>query len=204
MGYSISVSVRSQKLKTAMFEFMLEQYRPWPIVIDAEEDSRFEGPLVDNMVAAQGKCIIGFDYPNLIESAEHEYIFSIVRWMAIRVGKRRSIFRMDGLELPKPVPYYVYDGLEPSPILLEDEWEDVPLELLSCVHTRLGMKITPEVARELAWRYLNDEDFLKAAKPGLSREEVKEALIAAGLEDANQVLRIINAEIARLDVLWSG
>lgn len=187
-----------------MFEFLLEHFLPWPELLGEESLARFRGPSTDNLEAAKGKCIIGFDYPNLIEGPEHEYVFSVVRWVAIRVGKRRRTFRFDGLELDKPVPYYVFDGLEPSPILLEDEWENVPPNLLSCVHTRLGLRITPQVARELAWRFLDDEAYLKAAYPGMTQEEIRETLISTGMEDAQEVLTTIRHEIARLDALWTS
>ena len=187
-----------------MFEFLLEHFRSWGGIEGESEAPRFRGPKITGLASTKGKCIIGFDYPSHIEGVEHEYVFSVIRWVAIKVGKRRRTFRGEGLELPKPVPYYVYDGLEPSPILLEDEWGKVPPKLLSSVHTRLGMRITPAVARELAWRFLSDEAYIKAAYPGLTAQQVEDTLIETGLEDAQLVLQTISDEIERLDGHWTG
>lgn len=204
MGFSISVSVRSQRLKEDMLSFLLELYRPWSELAQGEDvPDHFQGPFVDDQLEQPGKCCIGFDYTP-ISGPEREYHLAIMRWVAIQVGKRRSKFRGEGLGLSSPVTYLVYDGIEAFPILLQSEWPKVPDDLQGYVCDSLGMKVDDSVAREMAWYFLPQGVFEKvsATLHGKSSNEVREALVQEGLQGAQDMLQGIRSQIARLDVLW--
>ena len=213
MGYSMSVSVsaRSHRLKSEMYEFLQRLYRPWSEIVsvfseDDEDDIQdlFEGPFIDgDLVSAQGKCLIGFDY-HPTHGPEREYHYALTRWMAIQIGKRRRRFRSDDLTLKRPVPYYVYDGFEAMPILLSEDWPKPSKELEPYVFNMLGMPMSDHIVRELAWFFIPMEGFSTVSLKHFQKsgDEVREALLSEGLEGAQFFLQVIQAEIGRLDVLW--
>ena len=111
MGYSIATPVRSHKLKEKMFTFLEEHYRSWSQIMKYE-DEYVRGP-TDDLSYDQGTCRIGFDY-GALGDPERCYIFSILTWISIKVGKRKSFKKIGGSFL-----YYVYDGFDSIPILFE-------------------------------------------------------------------------------------
>lgn len=204
MGFSLTVSVRSQRLKDGMHEFLLKKYKPWSEFLDDDEvPDHFQGPFIDDQLDTPGKCCIGFDYEP-ITGPEREYHFALVRWMALQIGKRRSKFRGEALELNSPVPYVLFDGIEAMPVLLHTEWENSGPDLQAYVCDALGMKVGETLAQEMAWYCLPDDVFgrVSATHHGRPSGEVSQALIHEGLEGAQEILQEIRAEIARLDVLW--
>ena len=211
MGLSVSVSVRSQRLKDVMYEFLQRLYRPWSDVLEelGDDDDDFEvldffrGPFVDSELDSPGKCLIGFDYEP-VAGPEREYHYALVRWIALQVGKRRRTFRSDNLKFAQAVPYYVYDGIEAKPILLASEWPNLSKELKIHAYNNLGMSVGDEISRELSWLCIPYEGFSRVATiyHGQSSEAITEGLIQEGLEGAEVLLSIIRTQIARLDVLW--
>lgn len=213
MGYSVSVSVRSHRFKSEMYDFLKRLYRPWSEIVAAlaEEDDEdyeildfFNGPFLDGELAsARGKCLIGWDY-HPTTGPEREYYYALVRWIAIQVGKRRRRFRGEDLTLDRPVPYYVYDGIEAMPILLTGEWPRLPKELEPYGFDHLGMPLSNRVLRELAWFCIPEGAFerVAASHHGQGGDVIKEALIQEGLEGAEALLHLIRSQIGRLDVLW--
>lgn len=204
MGFSLAVSVRSPRLKEEMHEFLIRQYKPWSELVDGEDiPDHFQGPYIDDQLDTPGKCCIGFDYQP-VTGAEREYHFSLIRWMAIQIGKRRSKFRGEALVLVTPVPYVLYDGIELSPVLVQDEWPNVGPDLQPHVFDALGMKVDETVARELAWHFLPDGVFerVSATHHGRPPDSVSEALVQEGLAGAQEVLLGIRSQIAQLDALW--
>lgn len=205
MGFSLTVSVRSPRLKDEMHEFLLRSYKPWSELVDGDDvPDHFRGPYIDDQLDAPGKCCIGFDYEP-VTGAEREYHFSLVRWMALRIGKRRSKFRGEDLELDVPVPYVLFDGIEASPILVQSEWPDVPNILRPHVYDSLGMRADDSVAKELAWYCLPNGVFERVSATHHRRhpDVVREALVQEGLSGAQAILQDIRAQIGQLDVLWT-
>lgn len=201
MGFSVSVSVKSQQLKSKMYDFLREMYRSWPEVIDVDQEALFRGPDIE-LLYIHGKCILGFDYGEASQE-EREYNFALMRWVALQVGRQRRRFRGEGVTLDRPVPYIVVGGYEPWPILLDTEWAACT-DMKWWLTDRLGMNTDNSAVRELAWYHIPDgtHERVSATHHGKSTEEIREALIQAGLDGARQTLHIMRSQVARLDTLW--
>lgn len=201
MGLSVSVSIKSHRLKDKMYDFLREMYRSWPEVIDEDREGLFRGPDTE-LLYAHGQCIVGFDYSEAPQE-EREYNFAIMRWVALQVGRRRRRFRGEGVTLERPVPYLVVGGYEAWPILLDMEWAACT-DLKEWLTDRLGMHTDDYAARELAWYHIPDgaHERISATHHGQSTEEIREALIQAGLDGARERLHIIRKQVGRLDALW--
>ena len=104
MGYSIAAPVKSYVARDKMLTFLEQEYKTWPELYYHKPKgtpSYLRGPLGADLSYYHGKCYIGFDYN--AASGEREYAFSIVRWIALKIGKQ---FKKVGM------PYYNYDGDE--------------------------------------------------------------------------------------------
>lgn len=201
MGYSISVSVRSQRLKEEMHAFLQDVYRPWYAVAGYDEElTDFRGPQID---VAESKCSLGFSYQSGVQP-ERAYVFALIRWVAIKVSRTKSAFRGEGLTFDRAVPYWVYDGLETFPILIEGQWKHDP-ELENYFCDELGFATNDRVARELAWYCLPEGTYetITALSQGKTSDQIREMFIKAGLDGAKQTLTTMKSELARLDVLWN-
>jgi hypothetical protein len=204
MGFSLSVSVRSHRLKEEMHGFLLTHYKPWSEIVEKEDlQDHFEGPYLDDELDTPGRCTLGFDYDPAVNGAEREYQFTLIRWIAIQVGKRRSTFRGEGLTLPNPVPYVLYDGIEAVPLLIQAEWSKVSIALRPFIIDGLGMKVD-DVGQELAWYCLPEGVFerVTATHHGCSSDAIREALVKEGMVGALKFLQSIRTQVSQLDVLW--
>lgn len=187
-----------------MYEFLLERYRSWSQVLDERTlDDAFQGPFLDEDLGLPFKGCIGFDYDPVVSSPEREYHFAITRWMAIQIGKRRSKFRNEGLDFPKPVSFVLY-GDEPIPILVQSDWVDVPEAVQPFVFDSLGMRVDSVSERELAWYCLPENVFEKVTTTlhGQAAEVIREALIEEGLPGARDTIQLIRSQITLLDIVW--
>ena len=129
MGYSISIQVSSIKIRKRMLHFMEQNFRRWCTVCGSKPDEwqgSASNPTDD--IFNRPKAI-GFHYQSGMYGFERDYIYSVLRWMAIKVGVRRSKMKTDETDegeevatFPEPVPYYNYDG-DPTftPILVVTE-----------------------------------------------------------------------------------
>lgn len=202
MSYSISVSAKNERLRDEMYEFLQRNYKPWFEVLCEDEDlDSFIGPFIDGDLGGEGSCRIGFEYePG--DLAEREYHFTLMRWVARHVGKRRSRFRSEG-PLPQSVPFLQFSR-DSLPIFFLEEWTDgkCPGPLID----RLGMRIDDRVVREMAWLCLPDGTFEKVTATHFGRppEDVQEAIIAEGIEAAHEYISVVRSQLARLDTLWNS
>jgi hypothetical protein len=203
VGHSISVTVRSQRLKEAMFGLLADLYHPWPEIVDEDGPPAFWGPLIDDLACSQGKCLIGWDHQP-VDGPERLYNFSLIRWIAIRVGRKQKRFRGDNLSLNRPVPYWVQDGERACPICPDGGGVLVPTGVP--LYDRYGLPIGPKAAQELSWHYIPDvaHGVISATHHGKPLDEIQQALMNAGMPGALASIRVIRSEIAKLDVLWEG
>lgn len=185
-----------------MYEFLQRNYKPWFEVLAEDEDQdTFLGPFIDGDLSGEGACRIGFEYePG--DLAEREYHYTLMRWVALHVGKRRSRFR-SGFALARPVPFLQFCN-ESLPIFFLDEWaeEKCPGPLVD----HLGMRIDDTIIREMAWRCLPDGALQKVTATHFLRSsrDVEEAIIAQGIEAATEYISVVRSQVARLDTLWNS
>jgi hypothetical protein len=112
MGYTVTVPIKSKSAHAKMLAFLEANYRPWSVVGEQGGGEYLRGPLGEDLSYDSGKCRIGFDYN--AGGAERLYAFTIVKWMALRVGRR----------LRNGLPYYVYDGYENCPVYTKGRHSD--------------------------------------------------------------------------------
>lgn len=202
MSYSVSVAVKSPKVKTRMLEFLVDSYRPWPDILDDEGESRFFGPAPIEGLPSH----IGFGYEDGM-CPEKVYNYSILRWVALRVGRKRRQFKES--QFDRPVPYYVlhnHNGSKSFPVVSTGESLFVPSVFKDYIVDEFGLIATNQTARELAWRNIPDGTFerVSVTHAKKSPKEIRDALVRSGIERARIILQFIRAEISRLDLLWES
>lgn len=120
MGYSISVRPKYKKSLIKMWDFMQENYTEPKILFNQNGNySRLALNMdKDNGLSYENnKYAIGFDY-NACEP-ERDYIFSVIKWMAIKISKLYKIKNIG------EVPCYIYDGYEIIPVFVKNIWKNI-------------------------------------------------------------------------------
>jgi hypothetical protein len=119
MGYSIHVVARSLKLKDEMLEFMQRNLVTWDKLVGTKYRYTSEvlegGPLLINNPLA-----LGIRY-GAVMGLERDYAYIVVRWMALKIGRKCTNFGPENhrsFKAPWPVSYYVYDDYERTPVAL--------------------------------------------------------------------------------------
>ena len=124
MGYTVTAQVRSSELCSKMLSFLQANWKNWPELSEHPCGQYASGPLgFPDLSYNHMRRAIGFDFN--ASGGEREYIMAVVRWLAIRVGRKTL-----------PLPFYIYDQNEAIPVLrvsptdgranLVDDW-GVPL-----------------------------------------------------------------------------
>jgi hypothetical protein len=161
---------------------------------------------------------------------ERDYIYSMIRWMAIKVGDRRTILGVEGdldshtETFQEPTPFYHYDCDVPQiPVLVVTEEQEAALnkERRYWAVDEWGVRIGPlsvdaQFMSCLGGSSPNRDEFIEEIKAlgkkplAASGEEAQEAWDRLRREvslkylkpeiDAN--ISIIRQEIQRLDKLW--
>lgn len=122
MGYSISCPARSKKLRDQMLDFMEANFKSWE-ALDGKEPSEYDIVPTMHLGYDNGKCRIGFNYGPM-RSGHRAYVYAVLKWMCLRVGKRKRLCVMHGTDVFDSVHYYVYDGHDACPIGLISEFEE--------------------------------------------------------------------------------
>jgi hypothetical protein len=184
-----------------MADFLANVYRPWAEISNESPTAQFRGP-TDELDYSYARCELGFNY-QAAGGAEREYVYAVVRWMALQVGRRRRRFAEGGLD--SPAPYYGYDEGVVLPVLLGEDWPSPPKGFRPYLVDQFGLPVDSEVARDLAWFHLpvGTYERISVTHHGKSPKDIREAFIQSGVERAKVVLQFIRAEVARLDALWA-
>lgn len=141
-------------------------------------------PTSHHLAYDDGKCRIGFNYSTM-DDPERRYIWALLRWMSLQVGRKRKLEIFYDTGIKKIVPYIVYDGLKAMPVVLVEEWknEAPPRDSGSWeMHDELGWRVTENAHANKASRLLGI--FSKKRK-------IKE-------------FQVLREEIKRLDGLWKA
>ena len=107
MGYSLLVEAQSTQLRDKMVSFMEANY---------ENPGDSAGP-----PEKRGKKNIIIEYSSCLHGQERVHVYSVIRWMALRVGALRSKFNKESVNpnvFDPPVPFMVYDSYERWPVLV--------------------------------------------------------------------------------------
>lgn len=140
MGYSLGVHARSQELRERMLDFMATEYRPHWRVRGVAERPCYSSPPGENPSYCHGPHLVGLDFN--ASGFERGYAFALIRWMALRVGRKTRKFTGEGEvghTFESPVPYMLYDT-EKWP-LLQMALGDTPEKLRWCCVDSLGLRL---------------------------------------------------------------
>lgn len=181
MGWSFTVLCKSKKAQAEMMAFLEEHYIPSSRVLPWPKDHwRYSHPShpTPHTKYAETKTSIGFNSPT-----EHEQ--AVLRWLALRVGKKRAFKKRLGPDFPS-VPWVNLDGQDSAPVITKDQWD--------------GNESTEQyVVDDLGWQPVPrwwDE-------PGRSKVVTTFAKNLLGLnKKADEKDRLIKADLERLDALW--
>lgn len=230
MGYSIAARARNQKLRVKMVEFMGKNWRKWSDVLGKGESISSRPGLEDEggkLDYDRSKDAVGFDYASHCHGWERCFIYCEIRWVAIKIGKRKTKFSKDDVTpnvFPEPVPFMVYDGYQSWPILVVKNLKEamkLPKGNRWCATDSLGVYIGPEANSILTtyasriygtplYAAFNKElgklgerpKEPKAFEEWMERYEALKVKHMRG--EIDEVLPIIRKEVARLDKLWEA
>lgn len=158
MGYSIAIRVRSETQRLKFLKFMQMNFHHWSIVC-GKPPSEWQGSAsdpTDDLSYGDTRASIGFDYQSGVYGFERDYIYSVIRWMAIKVGDRKTKMLVDGdeegnviHEFSGPTPYYIYDvekALNPVLVVTEEEAACFPTHQRHWSVDEWGVRIGPTAA----------------------------------------------------------
>jgi hypothetical protein len=233
MGYSIATKVKSEDLKLRFLGFMKTHSRRWSLVCGKEQSEWYGSASdpTDDLSYEHSQDMIGFDYQSGMFDFERDYIYSVLRWMAIKVGERKDRMLVDedeeGVvmhEFPEPIPYYIYDGgsiLTPILVVTEEQAATLPKDQQQWAVDELGVRIGPTVVDqqigscsgmlgELGITLMEETRVLGSPPPeGDPDEEAwwskRRAIYLKYLKpEIDKSIALIRQEIQRLDKLWVG
>jgi hypothetical protein len=155
MGYSVAVPLKSAKARDECLAFLRANFRTWTAikptipddvlvtVFDAHPTHDWTQELCADQGAERldydrGSNRVGFNC-SMSGGFIGEYAAAVLRFCALRWGRVQKLKKLTGLDVP--VPYWVYDGYEPRPVLLHHVWASrVPREVRWCLSDELGFK----------------------------------------------------------------
>lgn len=145
MGYTIATPVKSEMAKCKMMAFLKKNFRHFPELEGRKKTAAvyYYGPIPNGKKCGlsydSGKCRIGFDYN--ASGYERDYIFTICRWIALKVGRLYTFPTKNRADLQGDFPVIVYDGDEatdpekgagPWPILLDNLSDEQGVDQTGC------------------------------------------------------------------------
>ena len=111
-----------------MRDFLEANYRRYSTVVGRNVDHDRAHLPTEDLSYDHGRLALGLDYQSGLGDWEREYVYDFCRWMAIRVGKTKAAFPKLSPKVPpfpEPVPYIIYDGDDPWPVLVGTTEENV-------------------------------------------------------------------------------
>jgi hypothetical protein len=206
---------------------MGKNFRSWPLVATGKDGPRDHGDVSTSLSYDKSRNALGISF-SCMSGWEREYAYTITRWMAIKIGKRRCSFKGDekSLKIAQPAPFIVYDGSEFWPILIVNSIEDIsklPKEWKWCAADALGLRSDPSRYMFFVWleaeeslgplklaKYMVDQLKIKRPKPGSGDtfdqfvEKRNRLQYNYAKDHVTHWDGIIRKEIERLDALWQA
>jgi hypothetical protein len=175
MGYSIAIRA-SKELRNKLFTFMEKNYREPHTVLGGEYSYSSLGKTLSY---DHSKQALGFDYNSGVGEQERFYIYAVLCWLALKSDKT--------METPFGMThYYVYDGSEKTPVLIESEWaEKIPKRYEQYLTDKNGFY---DYKRMYENKWTQEMDVAFKQLNGISVDEL------------NQIVKV---ELNRLDELWT-
>ncbi len=151
VGYTIAIRARTSKLRDVMLEFLAQEFRPWSRLVPELGPDAVGEPTTDLSYDDGGPTTLGFDYSSWIGNWERRYIYTVLHWVALKVGEIRDFPEVEFSDRTKGCrcPYVVYDGSELFPCLLFRDEAEVRGKLSPRWHSSavnsLGVYVCPDL-----------------------------------------------------------
>lgn len=216
-----------------MLDFLNDNYRSWDKVI-GHGKSHFDEPgrKVFDYGESDGRaCSVGTEYYAHLHGWERGYIHSMIRWVALKIGRVRVKFArsvVGATPVAKPLPFLVYDSYEFWPIIVTTPAgaAKIPKKRQWCAVDNVGCYLGAEfnsavVMDTTDWLYTNKEAYeafnADQAKLGLTLadkpndsvshrawlDRLEELKVKHCKPEIDRTLPVLRAELVRLDGLWS-
>jgi hypothetical protein len=232
MGYSLAIRVRSNKLRQEFLKFLQSNFHRWSIVC-GKDPSKWQGSAGDpteTLSYGGSSTSIGFDYSSGMYGFERDYIYSVIRWMAIKVGDRKKQMLIDESgagpvihQFSEPTPYYLYDGepmLNPILVVTEKQAVDLPKDQCQLAIDEWGVRIGPTATYHRIGsctgliehgasileetKALGEHPIEGTAEEEEWWEKRQEIYLKYLKDEMDENVKLIRQEIQRLDKLWTS
>lgn len=221
MGYSVYIRVRDDSKRKKFLQFMQTNFRHWKEV-SGQQGTEWHGSASDPTDDLyEGKTAIGFHYQSGMFGFERDYIYSMIRWMAIVVGDHRSGLFSGGLNLKGDFLFYGYDAEDlPSVVIVVDTKKDVealPKEMRQWAVDKFGIRLSEDASVSMLSSCLSNSIFdpkeglrieLEALGPNAEGDhdrwwaQFHEICLRHLKPEIDKNVELIREEIQRLDRLW--
>jgi hypothetical protein len=195
MGYTIAAHARDAHSRDLMYEFMEKNYRKSPLVFYGKDELCYSRLACGKDLSYDhNKLAIGFDY-NACEP-ERDYIFAVVRWMALKIGKLVMVKNLG------ETPMSYYDGGSTSddrwPVLDKTLWKSkVPIKWDRCLTNSVGHR--SQLNQYEGVPLYDEKDAIGKKEFIRERSNIMREMCGLSMEDIDA---IIGKELKRLDRLW--
>lgn len=201
MGYSMSVVCRSERHRDEMLSFIKENFRHiWQILETKERPQRYSD-FSSELDYSHRKFQIGYDY-SCLDGLDTWHLQTVLRWMATKVG-RKKIFKK--IAEYGPIPYILYDGFEPWPIILSPEY---PKESAWCACDELGiLRDTIQVVTQTGFNFKYPTlSVLEEQSKGLAMDgtHIYPIIYAENKEAIDDTIKKQREWMERLDAKWKS
>ena len=172
MGYSIAIRCRSIKIKEKMSAFLEKNYRTYLEVLGKDKgNGAVAAQMLDDLSYDHAKKTgMGFDYSSWMCEEERYYLYTIIRWMAIKAGHKQKFISENTKKDIGSHPFYVYDGCEKCPIIITPTTETKGNEW--AYTDQLGWKLPWGNRKPRSMKYLKEllgKDYCKTVVAELKR-----------------------------------
>ena len=176
MSYDLYVTARNNALAKQMADFMDINFKPWSEIVGNISDRKC-GDFMSKPALEDGKLNTITIWYSAAES-EREYAWTLIHWIAIKIGKKAAFWKKKGLP---SIPWFSYARCEAFPV--------IPAHL------------TPEeVHPDLAWAAEYDELGCRRVPDEIELRLPDNPLVLERLFWRGH----IRTELERLNQLWSG
>ncbi len=202
MSLRVFVPIKDSDSLATLFDFLDNEYGPWSEILGEEADYSWIGPFTGDNLQGALKCVIGFECDQGY-SAEVEYHYAILRWVALQAGLRKAHF--GDKQLATPVPYIICadsaGNFTETPVFFHGHWHQ-ELVLPGPLVDHCGLWVHPNlVLQELAWYNIPKRAFGQLPW-GAPANQVSKLLEESGYSEARRQWRAIYEEMRRLDIKW--
>lgn len=209
MGYDLTVHAKNQKLANRMFDFLKEHGKTYSEIPGSEYE---RDDKIGYHIEKEKKKIL-YKYQSGLSGWDRVYTYALVHWIAVKISQRKSKFKTDGknLSFDSPVPYYIYDGGEKTPVIShpsnhpgkDTKFYVVDKSFILVDQSYLGsVSLTVSGGEEFSKRIRDFWKKVEELQIFHNRTKFKKLVNESFSDEIKKGKKLISKEIKRLDTLW--